>query len=122
MSDEWDDAERAYGRIRADPSDVRRISDVTGYKVSNIMAIKQHLFFTPHLLDRYVHLGHAADYKVFDADSEHAACWRRLQQAPPLEADLQLLKHEAADAWYMRRHGPSYEAAHTAAQRRFPSP
>jgi hypothetical protein len=37
-------------------------------------------------------------------------------------ADIQLLRHETAEAWFMRRHGPSYDAAHSAAQRRFPAP
>jgi hypothetical protein len=32
------------------------------------------------------------------------------------------LRHEVAELWYMRRHGPSYSAAHLAAQARFPSP
>jgi len=36
--------------------------------------------------------------------------------------DLQLLRHEAAEAWYMRQHGPSYRAAHQAAEKRFPTP
>lgn len=118
----WNDEEAAYDRIRGDDHDVSRISSATGFKGANITTIKQHLFFLPHLLDKFVHLGHPAEYRCFDASPDIAAAWSRLQTAPPSGADAQLLRHEMAEAWYMRQHGPSYEAAHKAAQRRFPSP
>jgi hypothetical protein len=34
---------------------------------------------------------------------------------------MSLLRHEAAEAWFMRKHGPGYNAAHEAAQKRYPS-
>jgi hypothetical protein len=39
-----------------------------------------------------------------------------------IEQDLQLLRHETAEAWYMRRNGPSYTKAHNAAEARYPAP
>ena len=122
MSASWNEAERAYDRIRNDKDDVDRLSHATGFKAAHLLTVKQHLFFLPHLLDRFVHLDEPAEYRRFDADADIAAAWERLQTAPPLRGDVQLLKHEMAEAWYMRRHGPSYQAAHTAAQRRYPSP
>lgn len=51
-----------------------------------------------------------------------ANAWKRLELGTHTKYDLQLLKHEAAEAWYMRKHGPSYTNAHNAADKRYPAP
>jgi hypothetical protein len=58
----------------------------------------------------------------FDSDEVIARVWLRLKAGGFSSLDVQLLRHEAAEAWYMRKHGPSYREAHAAAQRRFPAP
>ena len=95
----------------------------TGCKAVNIQKIKQHLFYEEHLLDRYVELGVPAIMQRFDSDLGIANTWKRLEQGHVTAADRQLLRHEAAEAYLMRRWGdPSYHRAHTRAQRRFPAP
>ena len=95
----------------------------TDCKAVNIQKIKQHLFYEEHLLDRYVALGVPAIMQRFDSDLGIAKAWRRLEQGQFTAADRQLLRHEAAEAYLMRRwRDPSYHRAHTRAQRRFPAP
>ena len=117
-----DQADLAYEAIRAEDTDVARIAKNTGWKRASILKIKNHLFLASHLLDRYVSHGIAAECRRFDSDLRIAATWRRLSEGAFMLGDLQLLRHEAAEAWYMRRHGPSYSMAHDAAERRFPVP
>ncbi len=75
-----------------------------------------------HLLDRYEPLGVPAMRARFDSDIGIARAWQRLESGTHGLADLQLLRHEIAESWYMRNVSPSYNAAHNAAQRRFPAP
>lgn len=99
-----------------------RIAAATGYKASNIEKVKRHLFFNVHLLDRYIGQGSPAVRQRFDSHKPIAEAWTRLQTATFTAEDLQFLKHEIAEAWYMRKVAPGYSAAHNAAERRFPTP
>lgn len=112
----------AYDAIRASTTDVAAIARNTGLKPRNVQKVKEHLFYDAHLLDRYVRYGVPAELRRFDASLDIARAWRRLEAGIFTEADRQLLQHEMAEAWYMRRYGPSYDRAHRAAQRGFPSP
>jgi hypothetical protein len=38
------------------------------------------------------------------------------------EIDVELLKHELAEAWYTRTDGPGYKSAHNKASVKYPSP
>jgi hypothetical protein len=84
--------------------------------------VKDHLFYDEHLLDRYVDLGEPAVMARFDSDVGIAKAWERLRTGNFTEADLQLLRHEAAEANRMKRWGPGYNRAHNAAQGRYPAP
>lgn len=76
-----------------------------------------------HLLDRYVALGVPAVMQRFDSDLGIANAWHRLVQGNFTASDLQLLRHEIAEAYLMRKwQDPSYHRAHTRAQCRFPAP
>lgn len=116
------ESDAAYEAIRRNGTDVERIARQTGLKPRNVLRVKEHLLHDEHLLDRYVAFGVPAVIRCFDSDLGIAAAWRRLTAGTFTRADLQLLRHEAAEAWYMRRHGPSYDAAHNGAQRRYPAP
>ena len=116
------DADKAYQRIRANATDVASISKHTGMKMANVQKVKEHLFFTMHWLDRYVALGVPAVMARFDSDIYIAQAWDRLALGRHTSKDLQLLRHEAAEAWYMRKIARSYSVAHNAAERRFPAP
>ena len=98
------------------------IAENTGFKVENIQTIKDHLFMNEHLLDRYVDYGVPAEVARFDSDMAIAKSWMRLQNGTHTSLDIQLLKHEMAEAWYMRNVAPGYKAAHEAAQALFPAP
>jgi hypothetical protein len=115
-------ADAAYDAIRASTTDVEAIARNTGIKAKNIQKVKDHLFYEEHLLDRYADMGEPGVMQRFDSDAGIAAAWKRLADGNFTEADLQLLRHETAEAWYMRKNGPSYNAAHNAAQKRFPAP
>ncbi len=111
-----------YDAIRASNTDVRSIANNTGYKPANIQKVKDHVFYQRHLLDRFVDKGYPARFKRFDSDLGQAKAWLRLENGSHTDDDLRFLFHETAEAWYMRNHGPSYNAAHNAASRRFPTP
>ena len=98
------------------------IAKNTGIKSKNIGRVKDHLFYDEHLLDRFVDYGVPAVMSRFDSDLGIARAWERLRSGNFVDADVQLLRHEAAEANYMRRWGPGYSKAHDAAQRRYPSP
>ncbi len=99
-----------------------RIAKNTGLKPTNIQKVKNHLFVDEHVLDRYESIGVDATVGRFDSDIGIAEAWQRLESGTHMPSDLQLLRHETAEAWYMRNVSPSYNAAHSAAQRRFPAP
>lgn len=115
-------ADEAYSAIRASTTDVGNIANSTGYKLSNIQKVKDHLFYNEQLLDRYVSQGFPATRARFDSDIGISQAWRRLETGTHGPADLQLLRHETAEAWYMRNVSEGYNAAHNAAQKRFPAP
>src|SRR3990167_277239 len=115
-------ADDAYDSVRANKSDVATISKNTGIKSENIAKIKNHLFYNEHLLDRYVDYGVPAVLKVFDSDIEIANSWARLESGNYTEEDMQLLRHETAEAWYMNKYNSGYTAAHNAADKKFPAP
>ncbi len=115
-------ADAAYDSIRKNKTDIAAISKNTGIKPENIAKIKNHLFYNEHLLDRYVDYGIPAESKVFDSDIGIANSWARLEAGNHTNEDLQLLRHETAEAWYMNRYRSGYTAAHNAADRKFPAP
>jgi len=115
-------ADEAYALIRASETDVAAIAQNTGIKASNIQKVKDHLFYNEHLLDRYESLGIPGEMKRFDSNLDIADAWKRLSAGTFTEFDKQLLRHETAEAWYMKKYGPSYNNSHNAAQQRYPSP
>ncbi len=114
-------ADELYEGIRRDETDVEEIAGRIGWKPSSIARVKDHLFIQEHCLDQYESLGVAATLARFDSDEAIARAWLRLRGGDSTAIDLQLIRHEAAEAWYMRKHGPSYRRAHAAAQRRSPA-
>jgi hypothetical protein len=84
--------------------------------------VKDHVFYDEHLLDRYRDYGVEPVWSRFDADPSMAGSWQRLTDGSFTDVDMQLLRHETAEAWYMNKYGPSYLDAHTAADLRYPSP
>jgi YD repeat-containing protein len=115
-------ADDAYAAIRNSTTDVQSIADNTGISEANIQNVKNHLFVNEHLLDRYVAQGVPAVMGRFDSDISIAQAWFRLESGAFTQEDILLLKHETAESWYVQKYGPSYNAAHEAAQARFPAP
>ncbi|EHM4335613.1 RHS repeat-associated core domain-containing protein, partial [Salmonella enterica] len=108
-------ADEVYDLIRASESDVADISRNTRIKEVNIQKVKDHLFYNEHLLDRYESYGMPATTGRFDSDVGIANAWLRLIKGEHTELDIRLLRHETAESWYMRKHGPGYSKAHEAA-------
>src|SRR5690242_1910373 len=108
-------ADEAYDLIRGSADDVDAIARHTGIKAANIQKVKNHLFYDEHLLDRYTGLGVPAEWRRFDSDHAIAKAWKRLEIGNHTDADIQLLRHEAAEINRMRRLGPEYTVAHDAA-------
>lgn len=115
-------ADSEYDPIRSSQTDVEEIARQTGWKPASIATVKRHLFEQFHWLDLYEEQGVSGEWGRFDSNSDIAAAWERLRIGVHTDDDLQLLRHEAAEAWFMRKHGPSYLRAHRAAQERYPWP
>ena len=115
-------ADELYDAIRSITTDVGEIAKYTRIKRENIQKVKDHLFYNLHILDRYVDLGEPTIIARFDSSSTIAQSWERLRTGTFTRADLQLLRHEAAEANRMRHWGPGYNQAHTAAHKRYPAP
>ncbi len=79
------------------------IAKNTGIKSKNIGKVTDHLFNDEHLLDRFVNYGAPVVMSRFDSDLEIAKAWERLRSDNFSDADLQSLRHEAAEANRMRR-------------------
>ena len=94
MDRAFDEAEQAYDDIRADTADVGRIARNTGLSVKNIRKVKTHLFHAVHLLDRYLHLGVAAERRRFDADPRVVGLWRMLSDVTTRTTPMQFSKQE----------------------------
>jgi len=115
-------ADAAYDTIRTSTTDVNTIAKNTGLKPENIKKVKNHLFYDEHLLDRYENYGVPAEIGRFDSDVGIANAWKRLETGNYTPDDISLLKHETAEAWYMKKNGSGYTKAHDVAQKRFPAP
>ncbi len=115
-----DPVDELYESIRGCSTDVEEIARQTGFKPENIREVKEHLFLRMHWLDLYEEIGVPGEWGRFDSLREIAEAWQRLREGRHIPGDLQLLRHEMAEARLMRKHGPSYRDAHRMAQRRYP--
>lgn len=104
--DAYPAAERTYEQIRADTTDVAKIAQNTGIKPENIQTVKDHVFYDEHLLDRYRDYDVPSEWARFNADPSMADSWQHLTDGSFMDIDMQLLRHETAEAWYMRKYGP----------------
>lgn len=97
-------AKRYYAAVRKMTTDVRRISENTGYSEELIQSIKDFVFNEKH------DLGDRIDY--FDPDYKMAQSWQRLIDGKNIqEHDLTLLKHEKMERELMLQ-GYSQNEAH----------
>ena len=108
----WVHAERYYESVRKMKTDVNRISDNTGFKISNIEKVKNHLFLEKYTLD-------SGANEYFYPDYDIAQSWQRLIDGKNIQNhDIVLLKHEYLEQAYMRK-GLKQSEAHLRANRRF---
>ena len=113
-------ADELYDAIRASETDVSTIASNTGIKPQNIQKVKDHVFYNEHLLDRYVDYGIPAEKARFDSDLTQANAWFRLESGTHTQADINWLKHEAAERWFELKYNSGYSTAHNAAEKRWP--
>jgi hypothetical protein len=108
-------ADRAYGEIRLSTTDIQSIAQNTGLKEFQVMRVKNHLFLDDtHQLSTRV--------GQFDADLDIANAWRRMEVGTHTFDDIKLFKHEYFESKFEKIFQTSYENAHNAAQKRYPSP
>lgn len=121
-------AEKAYRAIRADASDISRMSTLlaerprpsgaVGFSRAEIQEIKEHLFVREQLIEDY-ETGEPVSRR-FDPDEEIAAAWVRLQVGNEIYSDLVLLEHELAEIDYLRvSPDATYQEAHREANKRY---
>lgn len=102
-----------YESVRKMTSDCEAISNKTGYPLSFVKDVKEHLFMTKHDLGNGVP-------EYFFPDYEIAQSWQRLMDSK-MEIqphDLILLEHEHAEFLYMKQ-GLSQAQAHKKAEQKY---
>ncbi|WP_427108151.1 pre-toxin TG domain-containing protein [Lysinibacillus xylanilyticus] len=80
-------AEEMYEKFRGlGTEDVNAIANNTGFSITRVQRIKDHVFNNSHIKDHGV--------GRFDPDYELAQAWQRLMDGKQLDSDIQLLHHE----------------------------
>ncbi|MHC6204553.1 hypothetical protein ACYULU_15340 [Breznakiellaceae bacterium SP9] len=106
-------ATRFYEEVRKRTTDIQVIAKNTGWDVSSIEKIKNHIFFTEH------DLGYAVPVR-FDPDYDMAVSWQRLTEGTGIrEEDYILLQHEYLELQFMEQEGLSYSEAHSKASEQY---
>ncbi|WP_188778265.1 pre-toxin TG domain-containing protein [Paenibacillus hunanensis] len=100
-------AEKIYKEIRASSNDVELIAVNTGWKVSRINRIKDHVFFKAHTF-------RDGSVGIFDPDYEMAQAWIRLQKGTYTTEDIRLLNHEFFESRFEGIFKTDYGTAHDA--------
>ncbi len=101
-----------YKEIRKNRSDVKKISENTGFTYDQVMLIKNYLFIDEHDLGDGVHR--------FDESFEIAESWKRLAFDPThiKPHDITLMNHELLEMRLVND-GLSQSEAHIVASRKF---
>lgn len=101
-----------YRKIRNCKNDIEIIAKNTGMPIWKIKQIKEHLFYSKHILE---------ENKIvrFHPDPEIAAAWNRLYKGDYIINDLALLVHEYAESKYESLFKVDYETAHEKIQMRW---
>lgn len=92
-------------RVQNGDSDVKAISQSTGFDYEDISAIKKHLMEENHLFAD-------GSTRKFTPDIDIALAWQRLMKGNPQEIDILLLNHELRELRYIQKTGCDYETAH----------
>lgn len=100
-------AELYYKEIRKFTTDVKKISDNTGFSYEQILLVKNYLFMDKHVLEK------GKEPRFFDACFEIAESWQRLAgfSSEILPHDITLIKHELMEMELIGK-GYSQEDAH----------
>ena len=101
----WEAADAAYDIIRQ-TDDVGVIAENTGWPVSRVERVKDHLFNKVHQLD--------SGTAQFDADPAIANAWNRLQSGTQNANDMKLLQHELFESKFEGIFKTDYRTAHEA--------
>lgn len=106
-------AVRYYESVRKMSTDCEAISNKTGYALSFVQDVKNHLFMTKHDLGNGI-------LEYFFPDYEIAQSWQRLMDSKMdiQPHDLILLEHEHAEYLYMKQ-GMTQEQAHHEAEKKY---
>ena len=100
-------AEMYYNEIRSFTTDVKKISDNTGFSFEQILLVKNYLFMDKHVLEK------GSEPRYFDPCFEIAESWQRLagMSSGIQPHDIVLIKHELMEMELVAK-GYSQEDAH----------
>jgi YD repeat-containing protein len=104
-----------YERIRSSTEDVSAIAENTGLLEFQVRRVKNHLFYSEHIL-------RDGSVGLFDADADIAEAWSRMESGTHVPEDFNLFRHEYFESRFERLFKTDYGTAHDAAQMRYPSP
>ncbi|ASJ57555.1 hypothetical protein BP422_15420 [Brevibacillus formosus] len=98
-------AEEMYEKFRnLGTKDVEAIAKNTGFPLSRVQRIKDHVFNNTHIKDHGI--------GKFDPDYELAHAWERLMNGKYLDSDIQLLHHEIFESKFEGIFKTNYRTAH----------
>lgn len=98
-------AEEMYDKFRdLGTKDVEEIAKNTGFPLSRVQRIKDHVFNNTHIKDHGI--------GKFDPDYELAQAWERLMNGKYVDSDIQLLHHEIFESKFEGIFKTNYRTAH----------
>ncbi|WP_324728523.1 hypothetical protein VO178_17475 [Lysinibacillus fusiformis] len=98
-------AEEMYEKFRGlGTEDVNAIANNTGFSITRVQRIKDHVFNNSHIKDHGV--------GRFDPDYELAQAWQRLMDGKQVDSDIQLLHHEIFESKFEGIFQTNYRKAH----------
>lgn len=105
-------AEDYYDSVRNRKDDIVKIAKNTGFSEDDIRKIKEHVFFSNHVLCKGI--------GRFDADYDMAVSWQRLINGSFEDRDLILLNHELLESTVEKCYNLTYKEAHEIAEKKYP--
>ncbi|BDR67212.1 hypothetical protein K144312032_14400 [Clostridium tetani] len=105
----WDkrveDSDEYYKKIRESKDDIDKISNNTEWTKNSITQIKDHIFYSEHILRN-------GSRGLLDSDYDMAIAWQRLIDGNFKERDILLLKHEYLESILEKKYNLSNAEAH----------
>lgn len=106
--EDWERAKEVYEEIRADITDIGKISVNLNKTERVVTRVKDHLFFKEHIII----INEVIEKRRLDADPEIANSWSRLCEGDFVPSDVNLFEHEQVESILVKRKELDYKSAH----------